>query len=192
MGIDPADHDIAVLPAFDRPLEKMKEGRKDALANRLAEIAAEIRLGPIEENTASFDSSGPPTDMSYIAQACATCQGDCCKNGGDRAYLTRQTLARYVSSMPGMSLEDALRAYLDRVPEASYEASCIYHTEKGCNLPGEMRSDTCNDFFCSGTRSLSTIVRGENLHPVLVAALKGERVVRLVVINGQDRKVLFG
>lgn len=192
MGLDPADHDIAVFPAFDRPLVKMNEKRKSALANRLAEIAAEIRLGPVAETTTSVDVAGRPTDMAFVAQACATCRGDCCQNGAERAYLTRRTLSRFQNTSPEMTLEDVLRAYLDRVPEQSYEESCIYHTQGGCNLPGEMRSDTCNDFFCTGTRSLSTIVRGAKSHSVLAAALNGEKVVRLAVINGQDMKYLFG
>jgi len=196
MGHDPAEHDIAILPASTRPLEKMTDARKSALASKLAEVAAEIiTLGPIEENSTSFDTAGRPTDLAFVAQACATCRGDCCQNGGEHAYLSRRTLSRVLQKSqekaPGTSLEDILRAYVDRVPEESYAGSCIYHTNKGCNLPGDMRSDTCNDFFCTGTRSLSSIIRGEKAHPVLVAALKGERIVRLAVINGQEMKYLW-
>lgn len=190
MGLEPADHDIAILPAFDRSLEKMSERRKSALADKLTEIAADLRLRPIEETTTSFSVASKPTDTAYIAQACTLCRGDCCQNGGEHAYLRRQTLARVLAASPGMSLEDVVRTYLDRVPEESYEGSCIYHGVKGCNLPGEMRSDTCNDFYCSGTRSLSTIICGEESHPVLAAALKGEKIVRLAVINGQEIKYL--
>jgi hypothetical protein len=192
LGLDPAEHDIAILPAFDRPLEKMPEHRKNALADKLAEVAADLRLRPVEEVTTSFAVAGRPTDMAHIGQACATCRGDCCQNGGEHAYLRRQTLARVLAASPGILLEDVIRAYLDRIPEASYEGSCIYHTDKGCNLPSEMRSDTCNDFFCTGTRSISTIVCGNESHAVLAAALKGDKIVRLAVINGKDIKNLFG
>lgn len=192
MGGNPADHDIAILPAFDRPLEPMSEHRKNALADKLAEIAAEVRLGPDQESTTSFEVAGRPTDTAFIAQACATCRGDCCQNGGEHAYIKRQTLSRVSRAAPEKSLEDIVRAYLDCVPETSYAGSCIYHGEKGCNLPGEMRSDTCNDFFCTGVRSLSTIICGEESRPVLAAALSGERIVRLVVINGKEMKYLLG
>lgn len=193
MGLDPAQHDIAVLPAFDRSLEKTSALRKSALADKLAEIAAEMRLGPMEETTASFAFGGDPVDTRLVGRACATCRGDCCKNGGDRAYLTRQTLTRVLDAAPGNSLEDVIRAYLDRVPEASYEGSCIYHAENGCTLPSEMRSDTCNEFFCAGARSLSTIVSDAETRPDLVAAaMKGEKIVRLAVINDDEMKYLFG
>jgi len=192
MGLDSGEYNIAVLPAFNRHFEKTSERRKGALADRLAEIAAEMSAGPIEETTQSYEVGSAPTDMALIPQACATCRGYCCKNGGDKAYLTRQTLARVLAAAPEMSLEDVLRAYLDRVPEQSYAGSCIYHAEKGCTLPGEMRSDTCNDFYCTNVRGLSSIVRDEESRPVLAAALKGEKVVRLAVIDGNEMKYLFG
>lgn len=194
LGLDPAKYEVAVLPANTRPLEKMSEQRKNALADRLAEIAAEIRLGPSEETTASYELGSRPTDMSFIGQACATCRGDCCQNGGDRAYLTRQTLKRVMDASPGISLEEVIRAYLDHVPEESYAGSCIYHTEKGCTLPGEKRSDTCNDFFCTGTRSLASVIAAAETSSleVVAAALSGQKIVRLAVINGREMKFLFG
>lgn len=191
LGHDPEAHDIAILPAFDRPLEKTHERRKRALAERLTEIAAEMRLHPAQETTTSFSLAETPADMPHVAQACATCRGQCCAHGGENAYLTRQTLTRVLEATPGKTLEDVVRRYLELIPEKGHKGSCIYHTDKGCNLPSEMRSNTCNEFYCSGVRSLSTILRGRENAPVLAAALKGEHVVRLVVINGQDMTTLF-
>jgi hypothetical protein len=31
--------------------------------------------------------------------------------------------------------------------------SCINHGATGCSLPREMRSDTCNDYFCNPMRA---------------------------------------
>lgn len=192
LGHDPAAHDIAILPAFDRPLQTTSAVRKNALADRLSEIAAEARLEPVDEATTSYTLYAPPPEMAYVAQACATCRGHCCRHGGDNAYLSRQTLLRVLESSPKKNIEDLLREYLDLVPEQSYEDSCIYHAEGGCRLPASMRSDTCNDFFCSGTRSISSIMRGEEGSPVLAAALTGEKIVRLAVINGKEINIMFG
>lgn len=191
LGFSAKDRDIAILPAFTRPLVGMSDKRKHALAERLAEIAAEISLGPREENTASYEvTSAPETTTGHVAYGCATCGGYCCKNGADRAYLTRQTLTRVLASS-GATLEDVLRTYLERVPAQSHADSCIYHTDRGCNLPFEMRSDTCNDFFCTGIRSLTSTVGDNASQQVIAAAVKGNRVVRLALIDGAQMNYLL-
>jgi hypothetical protein len=192
LGIDPASYDIAVFPAFERHLTDMTHERKAALADRLSDIAAEMAIQPIEEVTTSFNLAGKPINMAHIAQACTTCRGDCCKNGAEHAYLNRQTFTRALAASPEMTREDLILAYMRHVPDKSYEGSCIYHGEKGCALPSEKRSDTCNDFFCNGTRSLATTVRGNNSAEVVAAAMKGDKVVRLAVINGKEMKYLLG
>jgi len=191
IGQDPAAHDIAILPAFDRPLKAVSDFRRHSLAEWLADIRAELAQNPSETPSVSYTLHSKPTDPDFMAQACATCRGDCCQNGGNRAYLTPKTIARAVERSNGKTLDEVVDDYLDAVPEQSYEESCIFHSAVGCNLPGPMRSDTCNDFFCSGVRSLSTIVRGRENPPVLAAALKGEKVVRLVVINGKEMLPLW-
>jgi hypothetical protein len=47
---------------------------------------------------------------------------------------------------------DVLAAYLDRLVHRTETHSCVNHGANGCSLPREMRSDTCNDFYC-GTLS---------------------------------------
>jgi len=191
LGFPANEQPIAILPAFTRPLVDTSNKRKNAFADRLAEIAAEISLGPREENTASFEvTSAPTTTTGHLAHGCATCGGYCCGNGGNRAYLTRQTITRVLAST-GARLEDVLRMYLDYVPAKSHADSCIYHTDRGCNLPFEMRSDTCNDFFCTALRSLADAADGNASQQIIAAAIKGNRVVRLAVIDGSKMNYLL-
>ena len=37
---------------------------------------------------------------------------------------------------------------MSAISDKVYENSCIYHTETGCSLPRELRSNICNNFFC--------------------------------------------
>jgi hypothetical protein len=191
IGLESADYNIAILPAFDRHLEKTSERRKRIFAERLTEIVAEVALASEQPASPPKEVENTSIDATFGVQACTTCQGYCCKSGGDRAYLTQQTIARVLAASPQMSLEDVFRAYLDRVPRESYARSCIYHAEKGCNLPTDMRSDTCNAFFCSNVRRFSASLGNEESRPTLAAALKGEKVVRLVVFNGPDMNYLY-
>lgn len=191
LGLDPAKYDIAILPACVKRTEKVSARRKKALADRLAGIAAELRLEATHEPAVAPKTSSAPLDTAYMMQACATCRGDCCRSGGEKAHLTKETFRRVLAAFPELSLDDLVREYLDRVPENAYAKSCIYHGENGCALPVDKRSDTCNDFYCTGARVLSDLVTTKKSPPVLTAALKGERIVRLAVLDGREMKYLF-
>jgi hypothetical protein len=39
-------------------------------------------------------------------------------------------------------------AYVECLPSQTFAESCVYHGERGCGLPSEMRAATCNDFYC--------------------------------------------
>ena len=88
------------------------------------------------------------SNPSILDQACARCRGHCCRNGGEEAYLTEDTIRRYLHEHPGTRPLDLLEAYLARVGHETFEGSCIFHGPTGCTLSREMRSDTCNGYFC--------------------------------------------
>ena len=81
-------------------------------------------------------------------QVCGICKGDCCKEGGNEAYLTVFTIKRVRESQPDLSAGEIFNEYLSRVSNITIGNSCINHTESGCALPRQLRSDTCNNFFC--------------------------------------------
>lgn len=189
LGHDPTKHTLAVLPAFDRPLGNVSKQQRRAFADRIGQIATEYckQTGdatPLPENLL------PPS--TTVAHACGTCRGYCCHSGGDHAHLSRQTFARVLANSDGLSIEDVVRAYLELVPEQHYKGSCVYHTDSGCRLPRNLRSDTCNHFHCSGVQPLATMTSDKPSPPTVVAAMKGEKIVRLVVIQDDDAKILFG
>ena len=49
--------------------------------------------------------------------------------------------------------------YLGKLGGTTYRGSCIYHGAAGCELPREMRSDTCNGFYCADLARLDQTSR---------------------------------
>lgn len=95
--------------------------------------------------------------LSHLnGEICRVCAGRCCTGGTDRAYLKEATIKRYMSENPELSMEQVFANYEQTISEKAYNDSCINHTDNGCNLPREMRSDTCNDFYCNSLKKLET------------------------------------
>lgn len=103
------------------------------------------------------------TDKIIIG-LCTLCGGGCCSEGGEKAYITKDTIVRYIttqesvqgSEQPKIELNALAitNAYLDKLSSRTHDKSCINHTSTGCCLPTEMRSDTCNNFFCPAIKTL--------------------------------------
>ncbi len=122
---------------------------KAAAIGSASEITTDINLQPQEAlaNTAAvFDAK--PAIARLSARLCATCRGGCCTLGGNVAYLSPLTLRKFMDANPELDEAGVVQAYLDRLGDHSQEGACINQTPSGCVLPVDMRSDTCNAFFC--------------------------------------------
>jgi len=98
----------------------------------------------------------------------------CCRNGADDAFLDDRTLARHLAEDADISDETIMRRYLDRVPLAARQNSCIFHGKHGCTLDRGMRADICNTYFCGG---LNAYMRGEaDPEPTVVLAGEGDKM----------------
>jgi hypothetical protein len=93
-------------------------------------------------------SSGADDKAHTSERICATCKGGCCVSGGSNAFLGVETVKRVRRLHPEWSRDRLLGEYLSRLPVETVAGSCVNHSASGCALPREMRSDTCNDFFC--------------------------------------------
>lgn len=107
-------------------------------------------------------------------QLCGMCRGGCCGWGAEDAYVTSSTIRRYRLANPDMSADDVLAAYLAVLSHESIEHSCINHTTTGCALPREMRSDTCNGYYCEPLMAFQTehMSRTEGLSIVAIQRAK--------------------
>jgi hypothetical protein len=79
---------------------------------------------------------------------CGHCRGACCNHGNTSAYLNADTILRTLRQRPGLTPEEILTDYLSHLRSETVADSCINHTGTGCCLPRDLRSDTCNGFFC--------------------------------------------
>jgi hypothetical protein len=96
----------------------------------------------------------PEAHAGIIRAGCAACRGACCTKGGDTAYLYPDHFRRLLPKWKGRTRDGILADYLSRLPGRVYEESCVYHTETGCALPRELRSNLCNTFLCGGLEDM--------------------------------------
>lgn len=179
------------LPAQQRPLVPLPSARKALFREHLAGVVREafeetaaagsLPLAPAEDAASCQDEMLP-----VLLAGCAVCQGRCCLQGGDRAYLTADAIRRYRTRHPQATAEDVRRAYEAHLAERTYEDSCVYHQAQGCGLPRELRSDTCNGFECQELADLRREAQASG-EAILLVALDGSRAVRWAVRSGCER-----
>ena len=94
---------------------------------------------------------------------------------------------------PDATPEGIVAEYMARIPEESFEKSCIFHGQNGCSLTRVQRSDTCNNYLCSSLELLRNHV-WENTSNFLLAATNlrdeddPERKVYRIKIVGDDHE----
>ncbi len=139
----PDDDTIPVIvPRSDRKLVPMQLARVEKLREHLQTLVGRMR----HNEPASVARPGPEGFAARVAAAaCSLCKGWCCKNGADDGFLDESTLAR---ARLGMTDDAIVQMYVGRVPDTSYDGSCVFHGERGCTLTRDMRSNVCNTYFC--------------------------------------------
>jgi hypothetical protein len=149
-GLDVDAIDVVVLPAYSGKTVRGREERKESLRDYLQEQLAELSKKRRFRKSAPAEAEDVALDARSLERLCAACRGHCCRTGGEHAYLSPRTFKRVLEARPGLGGDALIELYLDHVPARSYARSCIFHTASGCALPRELRSETCNRFFCSG------------------------------------------
>ena len=109
---------------------------------------------------------------------CSQCRGGCCVAGADRAFIDSPLIRRVMADNSDWRPRDVYRIYMDFLPEKNVVGSCVYHTDKGCNLPRNLRSDICNGYLCDSLDKYHKAAVAENeLLPALVVS-RGYRQFR--------------
>ncbi|MCA1685514.1 MAG: hypothetical protein LC745_05920, partial [Planctomycetia bacterium] len=132
---EPETYTPTVLPSSRARVTNLPERRRRAFrsaVNRLISAASERLTAPppggAGRPSAPASSVAPaPEVQPVLGGACALCQGFCCGNGGNHAYLTVETIRRYMARHPDLRPRDVLAAYLGRVGNKTYEGSCLFH-----------------------------------------------------------------
>lgn len=153
----PSPRVLGVLPSNDRKLTVLPKRRRTVFVDRLMGIisqAAAVRLGnaELQDDGVGYEESDSPTEkqLAILGNGCAVCRGNCCSQGSGHAFIHVDTILKYMDSNPEKRPRDVLEDYLSRIGSKTYEDSCVYHCEKGCSLPREMRSKVCNGYLCKG------------------------------------------
>jgi hypothetical protein len=121
-------------------------------------LAADAALREATRGTDATDASAAPavaaTPAHLPGHLCAACGGGCCTLGGDSAYVSARTIRRFMATMPPMQAHEVLASYMNRLSARTQAGSCINHTDKGCSLSREMRSDICNVYACDELKAV--------------------------------------
>lgn len=202
---------VLVIPLLIRPEQRPEPETRARYLAHLRDIAAQAeRLegsgedGGTEESlghrrlTQVEERLGQVAGLREQSDAlCAACQGGCCTRGGfNGAYLTVQTARRLLDEHPEWTASDLVEAWASRLPAVSIADSCPNQTSEGCALPRELRSKTCNGFYCESLKDLQLdAVRRGGLRPVIALQRHGDHwgrfepernrsIHRLVIVDG--------
>jgi hypothetical protein len=174
---------VAILPAFSAPVSNLPEKRRRRLRDRVLELigraVSKTPTAAVPPAPASVPNAG---QQRMLGQACALCQGRCCQNGAEHAWLQVATIRRVMASRPELRPRHVLDEYLSYLPSKSYAGSCVYHTATGCALPRSLRSDVCNNYLCDGVDQLLLDLQGSSPQVLVAAATMGSTVERSQII----------
>ena len=178
---------LVVVPTNERRSIPQAEERRAALRNRLEPLIRDAGALPPEDesqDSAELGTQPDPLQAHLVVGACTTCRGSWRLGGGDHAYLSTQTISRYMTKFPDQSPEEIADSYLACVPQSTYADSCVYHGEMGCGLRREMRSETCLRYHCSGLSGLRKIMaESGSASATFVVSSQGRRVVRSALVE---------
>jgi hypothetical protein len=161
-----------IVPLCDKRLVPVPQERSENLRKHLLETLRDVHQGNRRPTAIAPEPSG--FVAAVVNAACSLCKGWCCRNGADDAFLDDRTLARHMAEDGDITDENIMRQYLDRVPLAAHQDSCIFHSKHGCTLDRKMRADICNTYFCGG---LSAYMRAKAApEPTVVLAGEGEKM----------------
>jgi len=154
-----ANHYAVIVPHTSAKMGPPNQESVRQFRHRLAEMVATAIHEPEQDSDwprrpEDMPDPASPSELPVFTQACTGCRGNCCHMGADHAFLSIGIMRRYIRQHPEMSADQVVDVYSSHLPKASLEDSCIFHTDRGCNLPREMRSDLCNQFICKSLREI--------------------------------------
>ena len=186
---DSASLRLVVIPFYDQPVVKLARRRRAQFRAHLARVIREA----LQEETGAGDTIAmdeerrPPAHQEFdepsVGASCAVCAGSCCRAGGTHAYLDRAAIRASMARHPGMAFRDVLKAYLSKLPDATFKGSCVYHGSNGCGLPREMRSSVCNTFYCDGMKKLRTDIVSDGPKTALLVAVEHAKISKSAIIE---------
>jgi hypothetical protein len=160
------------VPLLNETLEPPPPDRVRALKRHLIQSLRDLRAAKRPERLAQKSAPEPSGFAATVLGAgCATCQGYCCKGGGDHAYIDERTMYRVRRENPGLDAAKIIGLYLARLAPLGYRGSCLFHGPEGCTLGRALRAELCNAYSCNGLRDF--LKRTEAPEQVQIIASRG-------------------
>jgi len=176
---EPDAFQVIVIHANGRRLAPLPDHRRREFKGWLQELVERVLASPVEGPIAPLPADVEDTPLlSIYGATCGTCRGRCCLNGGTRAFLDPRAIQRFRHANRKSQPQDIVDIYCRKLPQAPYENSCVYHTQAGCALPRDLRSDTCNSARCGGLNEIRWYSRAGGQKAFFVAAMRGDEIVR--------------
>ncbi len=165
--------ELTVLPAERRAQfqEHLQKSVTEAFEEPLFEASE------TEQETETNNQIAPPSPV--VIAACSTCRGDCCRQGETHAFVTKELIVRIRRHHPTATQQEIVEMYDSRLSSITQEGSCVYHQERGCGLPRELRANICNSFECEDLRY---IFRESPATTLVIVSLDGEVGIRSQVL----------
>jgi len=126
------------------------------------------------------------SQKKWVGEICQLCAGYCCQQGEKYAYITPTMMREKLSQLSLDQAKDLYQKYKNHLPDKMINHSCMYHTTKGCALPTELRSNTCNTFFCKQSAKIIKDITSHQNKKIYVIAHNDEYIVRANEINITD------
>ena len=125
-----------------------------------------------------------------LNRACGLCRGFCCGNGADHAYLTVATIRLYMEKHLDEGPDEVRAAYLGCIRNDTVQGSCIFHQAGGCGLPREMRSETCNRYYCEGLTEFQKSLSGRDTARGFFVATEGEAILAAAFCDADGSRLV--
>jgi hypothetical protein len=192
---NPEDFTPTAVPVNKRQVGRLPKERRSVFCEQLLRIIGEAAAergsstGSANDVTMKmkYDAGMQGSELrSILGYACAVCGGSCCFNGGEHAYLRVETMLLYMHQHPELQEEQVLDEYVSRLPDKTYEGSCVYHAESGCGLPREMRSESCDSFVCKGLSEIEEHAIETKSICFFIAAIDGGNILRSAFVQGNE------
>ena len=172
---------IVTVPLLDEIIEPPPPRRVRALKRHLIQSLRDLRAAKRPGRLIQTRTPEPAGfAAAVLGMGCATCEGHCCKGGGDHAYIDERTMARVRRDDPDLDASGIIRLFLARIAPESYRGSCLFHARTGCTLGRGLRAELCNAYLCNGLRDFLTLT--PEPHRVQIAASRNGKERRSAVL----------
>ena len=155
-GVDPEEASWSLTPSNPAPSVPLATELRDEFTRHLGRVIAEA-VQPrssesssgsgLDEDGGRFPPPGPD-ERRALATGCATCRGWCCRRGGTHAFLDAARIRRLFREHPELTESAVVDLYRSHLGDRHLEGGCVFQGETGCELPREIRGDTCNRYHC--------------------------------------------